>query len=1190
MEKVEPKVSRTSSMSRHQKILIGIAVAFLLYSISGFWLMPAVLKNVLEKKLSENLKRTVTIETIQINPYLLKIFVYNFLVQDLSEKDHFVAFDQLFIDLEAASLFKRALVIKTLTLTAPRVNLARYRDLSYNFSDIAKSSGPEDKSKSKPFLFSVSNIEIKNGEIVFFDEPKDATHRVANLNLALPFLSNVAHEVEITVQPAFSALINDTPVNLLGRTIPFHDTRETVFDIQINKINIPEYLAYIPKQGDMTLKSGYLNITAVLGFVMQPGNKPAITLNGDFSLQEIDVTEIQGESYLLIPQLDLKILESRPMELDFHLAHITISEPEFLLRRSSNGDILPLALLKENVESEPAAAEKTGQETSLKLVVDEIAVNRGTIRFNDQGAAEPFETTLNPLEVKVTGLSTLENTEAAYEISMLTEAEESIAMTGTLSLNPMVVQLHAGFMDLKVPRFKPYYSEILIPRVVDGNLDLSADIAYTRADNRNSLRADNITAEFHSIAVNDKDNAKLLTIPSLSIRETSLDLDGRQIVVGDFSASSGELHLVRQKEGLVLLKELLRPREQQKEHTAEEQTDTGSPWVATLQKVSIDQFSIVLLDYIPAEPTTVVIDNMRLNVANISTAANTKGEVALDLRIDKKGTLSLKGAAGIEPLSAALEVVLANLPVKTLQPYFAERINMVIGDGAIAVDGQLVVSQDKGTVLSTQFSGKGKIEKFASFDPLAGEEFLKWKELRLDGIEYDSSRFALKIKEIGWQDFYNKIVFFDDGTLNLQTIMQGSGESDTAIPEKSEPVKSTEETHSLLVEIDAVKLENGKFDFLDRKITPHYEASLSELSGTITGLSSRPGVMAEANISGSLDQQAPLKISGRLNPLSDEIFADLTIDFRNIELSPTTPYTGKYIGYTVAKGKLSLELKYLVEGGKITGKNNAFLDQFTLGETVESPDSLNLPVNLAIALLRNRKGEITLNVPVQGDLDDPEFSIGGIVFKAIVNLIAKAATSPFALLGAFIPEGGEELQYVDFASGSSQIGEKYQAGLETIAKALYERPGLKMDIRSSVNFKQEEEVLHNLRFEELLKNEKYKKISKKKDTTTSLDEIVIEPDEYETYLKAAYKEASFDKPRNFLGMAKGLPPEEMEKLLRDNIKITEDDLRLLAIQRANGVKSFLVSAGPVEPERLFIIEPEIAAEGSTTPRVEMTIK
>ena len=814
----------------------------------------------------------------------------------------------------------------------------------------------------------------------------------------------------------------------------------------------------------------------------------------------------------------------------------------------------------------------------------------GSMHFDDRSNVEPFATTLKPIDIRLTNLSTLKNAEAAYEISMLTEAAESITMTGTLSLDPMAARVHANLQDLQVPRFSPYFSEILLPRMVDGSLDLAADILYTRTENKGMLRADNITALFDAIVVNDKDNTPLLALPSMSIRETSLDLDERKIIVGDFSADTGELHLVRQKDGLVILKELLRPRSGQEGKTDAEKTATASPWTATLRHGSIDGFSIELLDYIPAEPTTVVLDIMSLKLQNISTAETSKGEIELDLRIDEKGALSLKGAIGIAPLSASLTFGLANLQVKTLQPYFAHRVNMVIGDGAIGVEGQLSVSQDKGQAMSTVFRGKGGIINFASSDPFAGEDFLRWKNLQLDGITYDSSRFALRIKEVGWQDFYNRIVFFADGTLNLQAILKGANASDRAAQQESAPVeKPAGEQPSLLVEIDAVKLENGQIDFLDRKITPHYTTHLSELSGTITGLSSRAGVMAEASINGKLDQQAPLHIAGRMNPLSDEIYADLTIDFKNIELSPTTPYTGKYIGYTVAKGKLALDLQYLVEGGRITGKNKAFLDQFTLGETVASPDSLNLPISLAIALLKNRKGEITLNIPVQGDLNDPEFRVGAIVFKAIINLIAKAATSPFALLGALIPEG-VELQYVDFTPGSPLIEEKYQAGLETIAKALYERPGLKMDIRGSVDSAPEKEVLRNLKFEGLLKNEKYKKLSRKKDDATPLDEIIIEPGEYETYLKEAYKEASFEKPRNVLGLAKSLPPAEMEKLLRDNIVITEDDLRLLALQRANVVKSFLVEEGPVEPERLFIIEPEITAEKSTIPRVEMIIK
>ena len=1189
MEKGESKVSRTGSISTHQKVILGIAVGFLLYSIAGFWLLPAVLKNVLEKKLTENLKRTVSIQTIQINPYLFKVTVNNFRVKDLTGEDLFVAFDQLFVDLEAVSLFKRALVIKTLILTGPQFNLTRYKDLTYNFSDLAKSSKPAKNNTSKPFLFSVNNIEIKNGSILFLDEPKSTTHRVTNLNFAIPFLSNVEHEVKINVHPAFSAIINDTPVNLTGRTIPFDNSRKTLFEINVSKLNIPEYLAYLPQEGDMTLKSGYLDIVATLGFEMVQGNKPKINLTGDFSLTDVDVAQIQGESYLVIPQLDLTILDSNPMALDFHLSRISIHEPRFLLRRSSNGDILPLSQFRKNPEAGQETRQTQDSGRKPKLVVDEITVNSGTIHFDDQGTAEPFATTLKPFDVKVKNLSTLENGEAAYEISMLSEAEESIAIDGTLSLNPLRVNLHAAMEDLKLPRFKPYYSEFIIPQVAEGSLDLAANISYTQEENKNSFLVDNITALFDSIAINDKDNAKLLNISELSIRGSSLDLDGQQLIVGDFSASNGELHLVRQKDGLVILKELLRPREAQNEKTSGGENGPGSSWKTTLQKGTIDQFSILLLDYIPAEPTNVVIDNIKLDVTNISTAENTQGEIALDLHIDKKGIFSLKGMLGINPLSTSLAVGLKKLPVKTLQPYFADRVNMIINDGAIALDGQIIVSQDKDKAIATQFHGKGEIDNFVSFDPLVGEEFLKWTELRVDGIDYSTSRFALKVKEIGWKDFYNKILLFDNGTLNLETIFKKSGESDNVVSHESKTEKPKEDRHSLLIEIGDIRLENGKFDFLDRKITPHYASSLSEIKGTITGLSSRPEVIAEVDISGKLNQQAPLDIKGRVNPLSNNLFADLTINFDNIELSPTSPYTGKYIGYTVSKGKLSLALKYRVEARKITAQNKFFLDQFTLGETVESPDSLHLPVSLAIALLKNRNGEITLNIPVQGNLDDPEFSIGPIVLKAIVNLIAKAATSPFALLGALIP-GGEELQYVDFAYGSSLIETKYQSGLETIAKALYERPALKMDIKGNVHFQQDKEVLHNLRFQELLKKEKYKKISRKKDESTPLDEIIIQPDEYETYLKAAYKEAKFDKPRNILGFAKSLPPEEMEKLLRDNIIITADDLRLLAIQRAEVVKSFLVETGPVESERLFIIEPEISEDKSTAPRVEMSIK
>jgi hypothetical protein len=303
-----------------------------------------------------------------------------------------------------------------------------------------------------------------------------------------------------------------------------------------------------------------------------------------------------------------------------------------------------------------------------------------------------------------------------------------------------------------------------------------------------------------------------------------------------------------------------------------------------------------------------------------------------------------------------------------------------------------------------------------------------------------------------------------------------------------------------------------------------------------------------------------------------------------MELSPTTPYAGKYVGYTVEKGKLSFDLKYLIVKKKLESQNQIFMDQLTLGEKVESPHATKLPVKLAIALLKDRKGEIKLDIPVTGSLDDPKFSVWGIILKILINLIARAATSPFSLLGAVFG-GGEELSYVEFDYGSTIISEANVKKLDTIVKALHDRPSLKMDIEGHVDMEKDREGLKQYLFNRKVKAQKLNEMVKKGQTSVSVDEVKIEPNEYEKYLKMAYKEEKFPKPKNVIGMAKDLPAPEMEKLMLTHIEIKEGDLRTLASQRAMKVKDTILKSGEVEPGRVFILEPK-----SLTPEKKEKVK
>jgi hypothetical protein len=388
-------------------------------------------------------------------------------------------------------------------------------------------------------------------------------------------------------------------------------------------------------------------------------------------------------------------------------------------------------------------------------------------------------------------------------------------------------------------------------------------------------------------------------------------------------------------------------------------------------------------------------------------------------------------------------------------------------------------------------------------------------------------------------------------------------------------------------------LQGGHLSFTDKSVAPNYHARITELAGRVSGLSSDADSLADVDLFGKLNEFAPVEITGKINPLRDDLYVNLKANFRNIHLSPASPYSGKYIGYTISKGKLSADVHYTIFGRKLDSTNNVVLDQLTLGDEVESAQATKLPVKLGIALLKNRKGEITLDMPVYGSLDDPEFSVGKVILKIIINLLMKAATSPFALIGAIFG-GGAELSYVEFEPGAETPGEKNRAKLDTLAKALFERPGLTLEIEGHVDPQRDGEALRELYFIRRLKAQKLLDIARKGGEVIPLDEVGIAREEYERYLTLAYKEEKFPKPKNVLGMEKKLPVDEMEKLMRANISISEADLRGLASERAAAVQRHILGSGRVEPGRIFLVAPKAGApeekKGVKNSRVDFTLR
>jgi hypothetical protein len=375
------------------------------------------------------------------------------------------------------------------------------------------------------------------------------------------------------------------------------------------------------------------------------------------------------------------------------------------------------------------------------------------------------------------------------------------------------------------------------------------------------------------------------------------------------------------------------------------------------------------------------------------------------------------------------------------------------------------------------------------------------------------------------------------------------------------------------VRIGEITLQGGRIGLADRFVRPNYSATLGDLGGRVTGLSSEEGTVATLDLRGSLANHSPLQVSGTINPLAAATFADVKASFRDIDLPAFTPYSGKYAGYAIASGALTLEVDYKIVNRKLNASNRFLVNRFEFGEKVESKDATKLPVKFAVSLLKDKDGVIDLDLPIEGSLDDPKFRIGKIVWQVLGNLISKAVTAPFALLGKLFGGKGEELSSVDFRDGLAALDDAGRKKLDALAKALKDRPALALQATGRFSGDADLEGLRSVRVERKIKAQKLPDLSKAGAAPASVDDIVVEAAEREVYLRKAYRKEKFPKPRTALGFAKDLPADEMEKLMLVNEAVGDDDLRQLALARSNAVKDYLTGPAGVDPARVFVLEP-----------------
>ncbi len=1237
---------------RTRRVITGLLIFLVLFGLLGFFAAPPLIRHIAEQQLSKQLDRPATIGRIALNPYTLKLEADRVHIGERGGAGDFVDISRLIVKPSWSSLFRGAPIIDEVQLDSPRFHIVRYDAQRFNFTDlIEKFSKQPAKPDSKPTLFSVSNIRLENGQITFDDKLLGATHVIDQWKLGIPFIATLPSKTDIFVEPLLRARIDGSPLAIDGKTKPFAASRESEVSLRFDGLDVPQLISYAPTKLPVIVQSGKLSTDLKLNFVMA-NDAPSLRVAGTVDLNDVDVRDQSKAPFFAARAVHVAAATLEPLKSLYHFDDIRIDAPSANLARDKEGVLsvermfstppaaaasastpASAATAAENAASAPVAAsgatatEKTAQ--PLDLSIKRFALNDGTVNVHDEAASRPVDLGLQKLAVTLTDFSTLAAAPAHYTLNTdFKDAGGSLGVAGTFGLVAKTANAKLDLKSLPLPLLQPYLDTATAAQVVDGALSANANVGANWSKSPAAVMVTDTQLDLQSLKLAARGSkTPVVSLAQGQVTVKQVDVARRTADITGVDTTGLVVSAQRLKDGSIDLAALAGPHEGAQQRTAihavKKAQAEGPAWHYKIGELNLKDATANFTDNTTPRPVKLSVTPLQLKVQQISDDLSKPLPVDLQATLNKKGTLGIKGDVTATPLKVAVKVNANRLDAAAFEPYFGSKLNALIASALLNASGDLALSQAK--ALKATYRGDVALVDVRMIDKATSDPFAGWASLALTNLkaDYDEHGTVVDAGRVTFTKFYGRVLLDAQGKLNLKDVVaHESGAAQSLTRDKSgghEPVPLTPQAASapelasapgpassatpatvtaatppqspVKLHFGQLVLQQGRVTYTDNFIKPNFTANLVGIQGTVGAFGTQSTTSAPVDIAAKLAANGPLSIRGTVNPLIAKPALDLTASAHDIELTNLTPYSAKYAGYPITKGKLNVDLHYKLDNDQLNANNHIFIDQLTFGDHVENNTATKLPVRLAISLLKNSRGEIDVNLPVSGSLSNPEFSVGGLIWHAVLNLLEKAVTAPFSLIANAFGGSGEEMGYVEFDPGSATLSDAADKKLDTIVKALADKSSIRIDLIGRVDPAIDEPGLRTQYVERLVKQQKIKDVVGNGESV-DLSTVTVDPKEYDKYLTKAYKAADFKKPRNFVGLTKSLPDDEMKAAMAANAPIDDASLRQLAQQRAQAVQQYF--EGKIDSSRVFIVAPKLNADGikdkGATTRVDFGLK
>ena len=1218
----EARLKQFAQSRRTRRWGTGILIFLVVFGLLGFFAAPPLIRGQAEKQLSQLLSRPVSIGRVSLNPYTLTLQVERLHIGEKGGQGDFVDVGRILVRVSWSSLFRLKPVVGEAYMDAPQIHVVRTAEQTFNFTDLveqfSKPSTPK-PADSKPTLFYIANIHVDNGLLDFDDRLLNQKHRIDQLMFGIPFIANLPSKADVFVQPFLKARIDGSPLAVDGKLKPFASSLTSEVALSLDKLDLPPLMSYAPTRLPVQLPQGQLSTALKISF-SRSGDQSTVEVSGTVDLNQLALNDAAGQPLLKFGALHVDAASVEPLRGIVHLKELRLDQPQVSLSRDKQGALnvsklaAQPAAKPETPPPAPAPAQPAEPAAPFDFGVQNLALNDGRIGFRD--AQTGADLAIEKLTLNASNLSTVEHKAGQYKASLALASGGTLDSSGNLALADKKMDGQLGLQHLGLAAFQPFLASALNARLAAGTAGAKVGLKADWSGAAFALQLADSSVDLDGLRLEaERKGPPVVTLGHFGAAIRSVDLAARHAEVSALDIDSLVVNAERGADGAINLLKLAKagkpaaaaPRAKKQAPAAKE-----PEWTYSIDAINLDKSSLGFTDRSQGQqPIVLGLAPVQVKLQHLSSDFSKPWQLDASTGFKHKGSLKIGGAVTLKPLKADLKLDGRQMDVAALEPYFTAKLNAYIASMLLNIKGELKLATEQQDQMKVFYKGDVGVTHVRMLDKATSDLFAGWASLNVEQIKalYKPDGTKLQVGKITLDDFYSRILLNSNGQLNLSDFVVKDNAPTTSLtrakdkdaapaapapqqpaPAPAPPEQTAAAAPPLELGFGQILLHNGKIDYTDNFIKPNFSAHLVNIEGDIGAFGTASTDPARVAVQATLSNNGPVSINGTVNPLIKPPFLDMTATTRDVELTNFSAYSLKYTGYPIVKGKLNVDLHYKLDQNKLDADNHIFIDQFTFGDHVDTPTATNLPVRLAISLLKNSRGEIDVDVPVTGSLDDPQFSVGSLIWHALLNVVEKAVTSPFSLLASAFG-GSEELGYVAFDAGSAKLSDKEAKKLDTITKALTDKPGVKLDLSGRVDPAVDTAGLKQLSLERQVKRQKIKDVIGKGESV-DIDSVEVSPGEYPKYLERAYSAADIKKPRNFIGIAKNIPQDQMKQLLLDSTAVTDADLSALAQRRAGVVQEYF--NGKVAPGRIYTVAPKLDASGikdkGPSTRVEFTLK